>query len=566
MKILRNVGTTAIALLFILPVFAQPKREIVTEYWDANQTKIRAQGYYRTEGFSDLGRREGEWVFFFKSGQREKVIHFERGIMHGKAFEYHDNGKLKHEGYFFREEQDSVFRSWNRDGILVEEGHFDKGKKIGFWNYQYPDGKPYMREEYRGEEMRLWEYFDAKGNKEIDKGNGTRVQKFSDGRVKEEAQFKNGLQHGTYKEFNFSGKLIAEGAYFEGKMHGPWKVWLPDGVISLESNYVKGLLEGKYTQYFNNGKVQVTGTYKEGLKEGLWQWFSRDGQKDIEGHFVANLRQGEWQQWHLNGQLHSKGNFKDDKKTGDWIFYYESGALWRQGGYINDQKEGLWTTWFESGKKLQEGGYKNDVAEGLWQSWFDNGQMKDEGSFSAGLMHGQWRGWFPNGKPSYQGSRTRDLQDGKWTFYHSTGHVSEEGAFTILKRKDALGEAYGNSRDGYEQSVKSGHWIMYSQKDHKKSGEGDYKEGKMHGKWTYYYPGGLMPAVSSTYKDGKQHGTTTEFTIRGKKKMEINYKDNLKDGDLIAFDKNERIVHHQVYKDGRVIKDEIKKTKYKYKK
>jgi antitoxin component YwqK of YwqJK toxin-antitoxin module len=192
--------------------------------------------------------------------------------------------------------------------------------------------------------------------------------------------------------------------------------------------------------------------------------------------------------------------------------------------------------------------------------------MKDEGSFQAGLMHGQWRGWFPNGKPSYAGNRTRDMQEGAWTFFHSSGFVSEEGHFSIIKRKDALGESYGNSKDGYEQSVKSGLWIMYSQKDHKKSGEGSYKEGKMHGAWTYYHPGGVVPAVTTNYKDGKQHGTTTEFTQRGKKKMEINYKNNLKDGNLIVYDKNGRVVHHQVYKEGRLVKDELKKTKYKYKK
>jgi antitoxin component YwqK of YwqJK toxin-antitoxin module len=549
------------------PVVGQEtKRELVTEYWDKDKKIISAQGYYRTEGFSDLGKKEGDWTFYFRNGKVQQNVFYVRGFKHGKATEFFATGKRKHEGYFYWDVPDSTMKTWNEQGILIEEGNYCKGMKCGIWIYKYDDGKNYMQEEYADSILYLNQYYNAEGVQEVKDGEGKRIVKFSNGKVKEELEYSGGVKNGKYAEYSWSGKKIAEGAYAAGKMNGLWKVWLPDGTISLETNYSNDIRHGKHVQYYDNGTIQVAGNYNNGLKDGEWVWFARNGVKDIQGTFKDDLREGLWQQWHINGKLHSEGHFDNNKKTGTWKYYYEFGGLWKQGDFDNDFRTGLWTTWFENGKKLQEGNYQKDMAHGLWQSWYDNGQIKDEGSFKDGLMEGQWRGWYPNGKISYQGNRLRDMQTGKWTFFFSNGKLKEEGEFKIVKRKDALGEVYEYMKNEYEKSVKTGLWVMYGEKDGKKTGEGEFADGKMNGTWKYYYPGGEVAAVEVNYKNGDMHGKTTEFTPRGKKKMEMNYKDNLKHGDVLVFDKKEHVIMHTVYKEGRLIKDEIKKTKYKYSK
>lgn len=65
--------------------------------------------------------------------------------------------------------------------------------------------------------------------------------------------YKNGVQHGEYREFFKDGHLAMRGQYFNGDRHGEWELYYP------------------------NGTLRVTGYYDNGMKDGRWNFYDRDG-------------------------------------------------------------------------------------------------------------------------------------------------------------------------------------------------------------------------------------------------------------------------------------------------
>lgn len=603
------------------------KSEEVIYYYDEDSTMISARGRVNGAGFSDLGKKMGDWYFYDKKGEITEIAHYVRGYLHGKVVQYHDNGKKKNEGFFYWGVQDSLFRAWNYDGKLIEKGYWEHSRKVGKWEYKYSDGSPNIIEEYVDSIPHLIEFYSRDGKHMVKNGSGTKTEYHQaykllenrgyvlpeGARVKEKYTYKNGLPHGSFEEYHSNGNPSVFGEYQNGLKTGTWKYWHFNGRLVRLSNYKEDELHGDFERMFLHGdskvikdgdqtyvkgQVQVRGQYDEGAKTGTWEWFANDGSPDLKGDFVNDARDGEWKQWHLNGQLASKGYyekdkktgkweswfpdgkleavgyFEDDLKTGDWKFYFETGELWKEGGFIAGLREGLWTTYYVDGKKVNEGVFTKGLEDGIWKSWYENGQLMDEGSFKLGKMDGPWKGWYSSGKTRYEGQRKNDLEAGHWKYYFEDGALYEEGDFKVFKRKNALSTAYEDlgvdysehvSANEYEYSRKHGHWTTYSQKDKQKTTEGNFDEGKKQGVWLHYNPGGKVVGVEISYKDGKLDGPSKNYTLKGKLVSEITYKEGIKHGDMKVYNKRGKVISHKVYKNGVLHKDELEGKKYKYK-
>ncbi len=71
----------------------------------------------------------------------------------------------------------------------------------------------------------------------------------------------------------------------------------------------------------------------------------------------------------------------------------------------------------------------------------------------------------------------------------------------------------------------------------KKKMEGQYKNGLKNGKWTYWYGNGQKHSLF-IYKNGKSHGKWTKWYENGKKKGEETYKDGKRDGKYTRWYEN----------------------------
>lgn len=111
-----------------------------------------------------------------------------------------------------------------------------------------PTGDTLSLETYRnGKEHGEWKQFYDRGKKKSirhfvnGKKHGAYREWWPDGSRKQEYEFKDGEYDGVLKEWEASGQLLRESTYLQGHEEGAQKAWYPNGKI--RSNYV--IIEGR---------------------------------------------------------------------------------------------------------------------------------------------------------------------------------------------------------------------------------------------------------------------------------------------------------------------------------
>lgn len=68
--------------------------------------------------------------YYFKSYTISAEIEYQNGYQDGVEREYYENGKMKYENYTKNNRLDGVCRDWDKDGNLISEQIWSKGKLI----------------------------------------------------------------------------------------------------------------------------------------------------------------------------------------------------------------------------------------------------------------------------------------------------------------------------------------------------------------------------------------------------------------------------------------------------
>ena len=106
---------------FILVVFAAHSQTVLkenlsvkhNEYWDFNRTQLQSTGCFYKDEVEETTQKHGKWLYYDRLGVLEEERNYYKDLLHGKAVLYYPNKKLKQEGYFFLDHQDSIYREWN---------------------------------------------------------------------------------------------------------------------------------------------------------------------------------------------------------------------------------------------------------------------------------------------------------------------------------------------------------------------------------------------------------------------------------------------------------------------
>jgi antitoxin component YwqK of YwqJK toxin-antitoxin module len=530
----------------------------VTLYWDYNKTQVQAVGYYYVDKVDETTQKHGKWLFFTKTGELEEERNYYKDLLHGRTILYYSQNKPKQEGYFILNHQDSIYREWHENGKLSIEGNYKTNEPVGIWKYFYFDGREKSLEETKLGTNYVWSFWlsDKDHTQTVIDGNGEMVTYFTTGRVKEWYNYKDGLKNGPFEEFSIYGYIVLNGSFKEGDKDSTWNYYYYTGDLEKTTNYQNGQLEGPYKYYYDNGKVNVEGSYKAGQKAGLWTWYTNQGNKDMEGTFEADQQNGQWVYWYPTGEISYTAHFKNDKKSGQWTYLYKNGVKFKEGNFEEDVKNGSWKTWYENGILLMEGNYLAGKEEGEWNNYWDDGTLKNKTTFKAGGMHGDWVSYYPSGKLKLTGKYKNNFKTGKWSNYFENGKPKDEVTYKVFKEKSAIDYGIMKKRVRLE-SRENGPAVYYSNKDFKKTEEGNFKNGKKNGLWTAYYPGGRIAAVTSNYKEGELDGVMKNFDRRGILLQEMEYKDGLKHGKFIIYDKKGKVLVQKTFEFGmEVIKDQ----------
>lgn len=132
---------------------------------------------------------------------------------------------------------------------------------------------------------------------------------------------------------------------------GVYKAYDSEGKITEEAIYKNNELDGVRKLYFESGALRSTETYRNGMFEGEFVSYDTAGNKSLVGKYVNNEMTGEWQRFYANGQLMEKVMFADNEENGPFIEYYENGKLKAEGKYKGgDQENGELLLYNENGE------------------------------------------------------------------------------------------------------------------------------------------------------------------------------------------------------------------------
>jgi len=168
--------------------------------------------------------------------------------------------KLIYEGLFKDDKPQGVFKYYYPHDTIKAIMNFKQGGKIAYSTMFHPNGKKMAYGKYIGENKdSVWTYFDEKAV------------------LISRETFLNGKKHGKETIYLPDGVVSEERNYKEGIQHGPFKQYYDAKNVKGEGNYVNGQLEGKNAYYYPNGVAAAVGYYKNGQKTGPWIYKEKDG-------------------------------------------------------------------------------------------------------------------------------------------------------------------------------------------------------------------------------------------------------------------------------------------------
>lgn len=94
---------------------------------------------------------------------------------------------------------------------------------------------------------------------------GKTIQKYLNGKLKEEFNYKDGVPDGIQKKWYENGQLKEESNYKDGKIDGFMKSYYENGQLKYEGNYKDNQFVGDYKEYYDNKNIKTEIDYTNNI-------------------------------------------------------------------------------------------------------------------------------------------------------------------------------------------------------------------------------------------------------------------------------------------------------------
>lgn len=194
------------------------------------------------------------------------------------------------------------------------------------------------------------------------------------------------------------------------------------------------------------------------------------------------------------------------------------------------------------------------LKQGKWVSKYPGGSKKYEGRFVNNIPVGEWKRYHENGKIkallTYRNKSDRAFA----SLFDDSGNLYAKGVFEGTLRDSIWNFYNGNlivQTENYHLGKKDGNSVCFDQNG-KKIWEKEWKEDLLDGNSVAYYPSGTKQNEIS-FKKGKKNGLAIFYDDKGIKTMEGSYLDDLSDGDWKMFDQEGKLQYQIKYDKGEVL-------------
>jgi antitoxin component YwqK of YwqJK toxin-antitoxin module len=121
----------------------------------------------------------------------------------------------------------------------------------------------------------------------------TVIERYPNGNIHWEKNVDNKqLPHGSAKEYNKQGILIAERNYYHGVLEGLIKLYYPSGELKTQFIYKNDKRHGISLGYYKNGTLKDRGRYQEDKLDGVIRKYNSDGSLKAELIFKNDRQEG----------------------------------------------------------------------------------------------------------------------------------------------------------------------------------------------------------------------------------------------------------------------------------
>lgn len=327
-------------------------------------------------------------VFDFEGILLEE-INYKNGLKDGKYKLFHSNGKLKQEGTYQNNLDTGRKKTYDANGFILKDENF-----IIIDNPDFVKLNPSKLPEEIPEKPKSLLNVPEK----LSVLNGKVKYYFSEGKISNDLNFKNGLKEGLNKEFyqNQTGSPRSEVYFKDGKEHGPFVYYRIDGNVEKKGIYyaeikvgdtvLKNVYDGENIFYQENGKRSRLENWKNYKRNGVFETYVyQSGELSTRMHFIDDLKSGKEQHFDKNGQMAYEVNYEIREIDGQKVSQksglqrtWENGSLKSTVEWANDQMQGISKVFYPNGNIEKIAYYKDGFLDGTYQTFYENGQLKQD--------------------------------------------------------------------------------------------------------------------------------------------------------------------------------------------
>lgn len=201
----------------------------------------RCTEYYHSgkvygEGPKSGSRQVGHWRYFSETdGTLQTEGDYEAGRKHGQWVTYFPTGNVASRGHYIEGEPEGKWEYLFEDGSISSTGEFIGGQKNGYWTSQTRDGKKISEITYTDGKGQYREYYPSgklkvTGMMVQDKREGPWQFFYEDGKKEGDCDFVKGK--GVYRGYYPNGALQTKGELEDDRKVGTWEIYEPDGTLT----------------------------------------------------------------------------------------------------------------------------------------------------------------------------------------------------------------------------------------------------------------------------------------------------------------------------------------------
>lgn len=187
------------------------------------------------------------------------------------------------------------------------------------------------------------------------------------------------------------------------------------------------------------------------------------------------------------------------------------------------------------------------------KSYYDNGKIKSELRYKDGKLNGECAWYYSNGSIRMRSHYDMNVLSGETTMWYENGNIQSR-YFCKENEYDSIFESYNVDgklvkKEYYKSGVKHGPLSQWYDKGNIFV-VGQYEDGMFEGEWKIYYENGSLGSEAE-YDNGA--GVQIGYAPDGTKVAMIHYRDNVKDGEEILYNRDGTVREILLWSEGEYV-------------